>query len=423
MAGSSSKAGSLWPILSGSSGVRHGAAAKMVFHAAVLLWLVQTASAARFGIALEGETHLPGQTVDIVLVALPQSDQGDAGFPEEMECLLESAGREIRVIARQKGLVQEDGGAGQVKARKYSFVLPEQLEGSIMVRFAGVDAPRVVITAGGEGGALENTDRGAEKAPGSAEKYSSLDALSTLYQPYLKNTLAYEPTYFLVGSDPDKSKFQISFKYRIFDSTSPFAESLPWLEGIHFAFTQTSFWDLGSPSAPFADTSYKPELFWQSRNFLQAETGWFKGLYFQGGVQHESNGKADMESRSTNCAYAKPILVFYDEGSNYGLMLSSRIWGYIGNDNDTNPDLQDYRGNFDLEAKVGHGSGFVGGARLRWADRGTSVQFDLSYPLHNIFENFLDIYIYFQYVDMLAESLIDYQERTRALRLGFAIIR
>ena len=38
-------------------------------------------------------------------------------------------------------------------------------------------------------------------------KYHTMDALFTLYQPYLVNIEAYEPIYFLVGADPSKSKF------------------------------------------------------------------------------------------------------------------------------------------------------------------------------------------------------------------------
>ena len=35
----------------------------------------------------------------------------------------------------------------------------------------------------------------------------------------------------------------------------------------------------------------------------------------------------------------------------------------------------------------------------------------------------LDVYLQFQYVNALAENLINYKERTEAFRLGFSIVR
>ena len=42
-------------------------------------------------------------------------------------------------------------------------------------------------------------------------------------------------------------------------------------------------------SAPFEDTSYKPELFFISPN-LKNRPSWMHGLFFQTGFKHESNG-------------------------------------------------------------------------------------------------------------------------------------
>jgi phospholipase A1 len=51
------------------------------------------------------------------------------------------------------------------------------------------------------------------------------------------------------------------------------------------------------------------------------------------------------------------------------------------------------------------------------------MELDLTYPLHrHIFKN-LNLYFQAQYVNALAESLINYKDRTEALRLGFAIVR
>lgn len=137
-----------------------------------------------------------------------------------------------------------------------------------------------------------------------------------------------------------------------------------------------------------------------------------KGSIFQGGFQHESNGNGGKLSRNTNYLYGKPILVFYDQNSRYGLQFSSKIWAYVNNDDTTNPDLKNYRVYFDLEAKFGQADSFVVSSLFRWADQRASIQLDFSYPLDKVFFRNLDIYFYAQYVDTLAESLLDYENRT-----------
>lgn len=258
--------------------------------------------------------------------------------------------------------------------------------------------------------------------PARENQYESFDSLTNLYQPYLVNLTSYEPMYFLVGADPKKSKFQISLKYQFFTSDNPTGGRHPWLQGLHFGYTQTSFWDLGSTSAPFEDTSYKPELFYLSTN-IRSRPSWLKGFYLQSGLQHESNGRAGEFSRGANTVYATPILILYNESSQLGLMVAPKVWAYFDKENDTNPDLDDYRGCVDLEVKCGKADNFVLGTHLRWAAEGPSIQMDLTYPLHHILFKNLDLYLQVQYVSVLAESLLDYTERTTVLRFGFAVVR
>jgi len=149
----------------------------------------------------------------------------------------------------------------------------------------------------------------------------------------------------------------------------------------------------------------------------------FRSIFLQAGFQHESNGRSGENSRSTNYVYAKPILVLYDEDSRLGLMIAPKVWTYVANDSDTNPDLEQYRGYFDLELKFGKADSVVVGTHLRWADQGGSVQADLTYPISRLLFDGLDLYLQFQYVNALAESFIDYKERTEAFRLGFSIVR
>jgi outer membrane phospholipase A len=311
------------------------------------------------------------------------------------------------------------GKNGFVKGR-YAFIVPAGFQGPVRMEVREFNGAAIMYAV------VAVKEPETQVAPAheaeAPEAYPTLDSLFTLYQPYLVNLAAYEPLYFLVGANPEKSKFQISFKYRFFNPEMELFEDSGWLKGLHFGYTQTSFWDLKSDSAPFEDTSYKPELFYLSPN-IKSRPAWMQGLFFQTGFQHESNGRGGDLSRSTNLLYAKPFFVFYDEGTQLGIQVAPKMWAYVHNDDDTNPDLNDYRGYFDLEIKLGKADSLVLGSHLWWADEGASTQLDLTYPLDwFLFHNF-DFYLQVQYVNALAESLLDYRERTEALRLGLAIVR
>lgn len=269
---------------------------------------------------------------------------------------------------------------------------------------------------------LQNGPARAEEPPPSIAGDPSLEDLFSLYQPYIDNIKPYEPIYFLVGTNPEKSKFQFSFRYRLLNATSPWAEENPWVKGLHFGYTQTSFWDLGSDSAPFEDTSYKPELFHLSEN-LNRRPPWLTGFFLQTGILHESNGQAGDLSRTTNILYLKPIAILYDQENGLGLQVVPKIWFYFRNSDEHNKDLPDYRGYFELEVKAGEADGLVTNTALRWAREGGSVQVDFDLPIHGSLSENLEIYLHCQYVNALAESMLNYRERTEAFRIGISFIR
>lgn len=304
----------------------------------------------------------------------------------------------------------------------YRIALPLSLEGAVRMDVPYFDGTSVLFAVSAAESPPEQAvadDKSSDKAP---IGFQSLDSLFALYQPYLANMAAYEPMYFLAGADPEDSKFQVSFRYRFFNTEGALAQEYPWVKGFNFAYTQTSFWDLASESKPFEDTSYKPELFFLSSNIDTGMLG-VKRLFMQTGLQHESNGRGGELSRSTNFLYARPIFVLFNETNRLGLMVAPKIWTYVKNDDETNPDLEDYRGYFDLELQLGRAESFVLGSHLRWAEQGASVQCDLTYPLHLFLFKNLDMYLQAQYFNGYAESLLNYTERTDAFRLGLAIVR
>lgn len=298
---------------------------------------------------------------------------------------------------------------------QYTLALPSTIDGPVTMEIPDFENAHTMF-------AVRSSDslKKSKSEKTASQEYETLDSLYELYQPYIKNLAAYDPMYFLVGTDPAKSKFQISFKYRLFDLDSTLVQNYPWTEGFHLAYTQTSFWDLKSASKPFEDTSYKPEFFFLSPNI---RVPWATGLFIKTGFRHESNGRGGEYSRSTNFLYIKPIYIAYHKHTKLGIMIAPKIWAYIANEDESNPDLKYYRGYFDLETKLGKADSFVLGSHFRWAKEGASIELDLTYPLNQfIFKN-LNLYFQVQYVNALAESLLNFRDRTEAVRLGFAIVR
>ena len=345
-------------------------------------------------------------------------------LPDRLTCLVKSNTQTTQVAAYPEVSPAKSSATiapmGFLKVR-YVLLVPDGFDGLVRLEIPAFEGASLLVAL-----SKASPPPSAKETPGTSENESetlpTLEDIQMLYQPYLVNLGAYNPMYFLVGTNPENSKFQVSFKYRFFNPESSLAERLPWISGLHFAYTQTSFWDLKSASQPFEDTSYKPEFFLVSPNIKTPIPG-NKGFFLQGGFQHESNGRGGDLSRSTNFLYFKPMLIFYDQASKLGLYAAPRVWAYVANSDDTNPDLSDYRGYFDVELKFGKADSFVMDSHLGWAKEGGSLQLDLTYPLHHLFSDSFDLYVQAQYVNALAESLLDYTRRTRAFRFGFAIVR
>lgn len=227
----------------------------------------------------------------------------------------------------------------------------------------------------------------------------------------------HEPIYFVAGGESPNAKFQIGFKYQLVSEDGCLGAKVPALKGFHLAYMQTSLWDLSAPSAPFFDSSYKPEGLYHWKCALGGRPGdWFR-LDLQTGVQHESNGKGGMDSRSLNIAYFRPTFAF--GGTNdFRFSLQPRVWGYLGDLSD-NPDMDEYRGYFDLRVTVAYKdlqlSAF---GRMGKDGQNHSAQFDLTYPLP-----WLSIYLHAQYFTGYGETLLRYQQRSDVVRAGISLYR
>jgi outer membrane phospholipase A len=230
----------------------------------------------------------------------------------------------------------------------------------------------------------------------------------------------YEPFYFLAGTESPNAKFQVSIKYQIINRDGYLAQHAPGLTGFHIGYTQVSLWDWNHASAPFLDSSYKPELLYAWRLMGRDPTNRFR-LDVQSGIQHESNGKDGVDSRSLNIIYLRPTVTF-GEDEKFQLTLTPRAWIYIGDLSD-NPDIEHFRGYADLRGTIAY-KGLQLSALGRMgntAERG-SVQLDLTYPLTKLWGSF-SVYLHAQYFTGYGESLLQYNERSSAFRAGFSLYR
>jgi phospholipase A1 len=259
------------------------------------------------------------------------------------------------------------------------------------------------------------------KEPKKKSSREELEQLRNDYQPYAGNIYPHNPIYFAMGTDPEKSKFQVSFRYQFIKGDGELAEERPWVTGFNLAYTQTSFWDLQSKSKPFEDTSYKPEIFYLSP-FILAGPKWGKGFQTQTGYRHESNGREGDASRSTNFVYAKLHWIF-DLGKNYAILFAPEAYVYVWNDDDTNKDLDKYRGYFDLEFMIAKKDGFSLGTNYQHGTKGWSVRTEFTYPLHRFLTSNIELYLFAQRFDGYAESLLDFRKKKHATRLGFSLVR
>lgn len=387
--------------------------------AAVLLSMLMTAMAwaadldvvlapskapARGGAALTLDLYLHNHTDATVSHEVPLS----------LPCRIDMGQTTVRVQAERVGSAadtrMEIPGRGFAR-RQYSLTLPVYAEGPVQIIPETVDTHPITLMV--------------EKAPPEAwvGEQVPLDTGATLVQSFVEGLSVHEPMYFLMGVDPgpEQSKFQFSFKYRLFNPKGYLAEKAPWMSGFHLAYTQRSIWDLKSDSKPFDDTSYMPEAFYLLPR-IDLNIDRISAFGIQGGFQHESNGKGGTESRSTNYLYVKPIMGIHLAGP-YHLKIAPKIYTYVDNEDENNADLADYRGYFDLEVGIMNPEGIALNSHLWWARKGASVQLDLTYPMSRLLGKSLNFYMQAQYFSGYAETLIHYNERHDAFRLGFAIVR
>ncbi len=232
---------------------------------------------------------------------------------------------------------------------------------------------------------------------------------------------ANEPLYFVMGYNQERNvdaRFQISFKYRPFDPEARVAQFIPFSSNLYFAYTQTSIWDIGGDSSPFKDTSYRPSIYYK---WAGAGRG-VRPDEWKAGLEHESNGQTDEDSRSINMAFFRPTWNF-DFAHGRRLTLMPKFYQYLEKSDNNN--IERYRGFVDWQARYGREDGAILTALYRQGTGGYAMgQFDLSYPISDKIFGRTGTFIHFQLLSGYGETLIDYnQARDTQLRIGLSLTR
>lgn len=198
--------------------------------------------------------------------------------------------------------------------------------------------------------------------------------------------------------------FQISIRHRLTKSRLPFNTFL------YLTYTQKSFWDIYADSAPFRDNNYNPAL---GLGKYIIHDNKFKGTAFLQ-IEHESNGKDGMDSRSWNMVSFSAKYFF-----NLQLALGIKAWiPFV--DGEENKDLTDYRGigTFSANYITKDAKWWVSTEltpRKGFGDINTELTAGLK-----ISKN-ANQYIYARFYNGKGESLLDYDKYTMNIRVGFCI--
>jgi phospholipase A1/A2 len=193
---------------------------------------------------------------------------------------------------------------------------------------------------------------------------------------------------------------------------------------IYFAFTLKSFWQVYNEdiSAPFRDSNYRPELYYQTPLEIPELEG---SVFLRGGIEHESNGRSQLLSRSWNRVFAG-VGYLRERWTIY-----LQAWDRVNEDEkvddgdpatpppakgDDNPDITDYYGHFELIAAYDFDQYQITTLmRNNFATHKGALELGFSFPIYGRLRG------YMQYFDGYGESLIDYNHRNQRIGIGILL--
>ncbi|UIJ45509.1 phospholipase A [Sphingomonas cannabina] len=221
---------------------------------------------------------------------------------------------------------------------------------------------------------------------------------------FLDRFAPYEPIYGVVGADDAGAKLQVSFALKPFGGDG-------LLSRFTFAYTQTMFWAIDRPSAPFRSTTYSPEAFF--------DIPVAHDLNVAAGFRHDSNGEDGPGSISVNRLTLRAAKRF-DLGDGWHAELVPQVWAFL----DDTSGLDRYWGYTSLKAAIGQADGIKLSVTAR-GNPGTGkggAELFASYPLAGVGDG-IGIYLFGQAFTGYGEALDDYRINDTHARFGIALTR
>ena len=210
--------------------------------------------------------------------------------------------------------------------------------------------------------------------------------------------------------DSVEARFQFSVKTKVVENLIGDNGDL-WL-----GYTQSSRWQVYNEelSRPFRETNYEPEAMLVFHT--DYELFGFKGVMAGIGLNHQSNGRDQPQSRNWNRVIAQVGF----ERDDWIIML--RPWWRLpeSDSSDDNPGIENYIGRGEITVarkRQGHVFSLQARHSLRGGENSRgSAQAAWSFPIAGDFKGYVQLFSGY------GESLIDFNNRQTVIGLGFSVV-
>lgn len=216
-----------------------------------------------------------------------------------------------------------------------------------------------------------------------------------------------------------EAKMQVSLKVPL-----TYQDLLFKHDGVYVGFTLKFFWQVYNKelSAPFRETNYRPEIFYQAPITWRY---WDSIMFTRIGFEHESNGRSELLSRSWN-------RVYLGLGVQRGRwLLYLQPWYRVPEDakeddgdpltppppeGDDNPDIEDYFGHYEFWGVYDYHQYELSSMLRQNFDTGKGAfELGITFPMWK------RIKAYVQFFNGYGESLIDYNHSVQRISVGFLL--
>lgn len=223
----------------------------------------------------------------------------------------------------------------------------------------------------------------------------------------------YRDNFFLVGTTLGKKptaynsdvKFQISIAQRLTRST------LPWHTYLYLFYTQRVFWDVFRRSMPMHDFIFNPGIGLTKPLFSKDRYIGKASLI----VEHESNGRDGLESRSWNRVSLSACVQIDD-----WIMVHAKAWIPIV-DGENNRDILKYTGLYQNGVVITTPNNKFAWELMLTKRKGWNLSFNTTVGFQWRMWNNANQYFYLQYYNGYGENLLDYNQFHSMIRFGLVI--